>query len=241
MKKPLYQQIADDIKEKINNNEFKPGDPIYSENELCKAYHTSRATVRRGLSLLANEGYIYVVHGKGYFVKEPDQNTYKLYYSEMDNLFNSVDNTKLLEVNIILPDSKLIESFKISKNKKIVMIRRLFFIDDEPVAYDKKYMLYLKGIPIVEKEIRYATFPEMVARIVKNTSLFNIKKHLMIYAQMPDEVTKNYLKIDDDQCIMTVEQKLFNKNGKIIGLGETHFKSDYCRLYAESEFADDKW
>ena len=50
-------------------------------------------------------------------VKEPDQNTYKLYYSEMDNLFNSVDNTKLLEVNIILPDSKLIESFKISKTK----------------------------------------------------------------------------------------------------------------------------
>jgi GntR family transcriptional regulator len=238
MKKPLYLQIADNIKEKINNSEFKPGDAIYSEHELCKKYGTSRATVRRGLSLLANEGYIYVVHGKGHFVKEPDYNTYTLHYSEMENLFNSVDNTKLLEVNIILPDSKLIDIFKIGKKKKIIMIRRLFFIDDEPVAYDKKYMLYVKGIPIVEKEIRYATFPEMVARVVKNTTLFNIKKNLMIYAQMPDEETKKHLIIDDDLCLMTVQQTLSNKNGKIIGLGETHFRADYCKLYAESEFAD---
>lgn len=234
---PIYLRIAGDIKEKINNGELKPGDAIYSENALCKAYNASRMTVRRGLALLANEGYIYSIPGKGNFVQEPDYTTYTLYYNEMKNLINSVDKTKLLEVNIILPNYKLINSLQVNRNKKIIAIRRLFFTEGEPVAYDTKYLPYCKGMPIVEKEIRYATFPEMVA---KSTSLFAIKKELVISAQIPDEETKKYLNIYNEQPLMVVEQKLYNKEGKPIGLGITYFRGDYCKLYAESYFSDSK-
>ncbi|WP_422447472.1 GntR family transcriptional regulator [Thermoanaerobacterium sp. DL9XJH110] len=47
---PIYLKIAEDIKEKINNGELKPGDVIYSENALCKKYNAGRMTVRRGPS-----------------------------------------------------------------------------------------------------------------------------------------------------------------------------------------------
>ena len=136
---PIYLQIVEDIKEKINSGELKPGDALYSENTLCKTYNASRMTVRKGLAILAGEGYIYSIPGKGNFVKEPDSTTYTLYYDEKNNLINSVDKTKLLEVNIIMPTSKLIEALQITKNKKVIMIRRLFYTDGEPVAYDLKY------------------------------------------------------------------------------------------------------
>ena len=135
---PIYLQIVEDIKEKINSGELKPGDALYSENTLCKTYNASRMTVRKGLAILAGEGYIYSIPGKGNFVKEPDSTTYTLYYDEKNNLINSVDKTKLLEVNIIMPTSKLIEALQITKNKKVIMIRRLFYTDGEPVAYDLK-------------------------------------------------------------------------------------------------------
>ncbi|TZE80616.1 GntR family transcriptional regulator [Calorimonas adulescens] len=232
---PIYIRIADDIKEKINSGELKPGDAIYSENALCRAYNASRMTVRRGLALLANEGYIYSIPGKGNFVQEPDHNTYTLYYNEMKNFISSVDKTKLLEVNIVLPNYKLMNSLQVNPNKKIISIRRLFFTEGEPVAYDVKYLPYYKGMPIVEKEIHYATFPEMVA---KSTSLFAIKKQLVIYAQMPDEEIKKHLNIYNEQPLMVVEQKLYNREDKPIGLGITYFKADYCKLYAESYFSD---
>jgi GntR family transcriptional regulator len=174
---PIYLQIVEDIKEKINTGELKPGDTIYSENALCKTYGASRMTVRKGLAILAGEGYIYSIPGKGNFVQEPDSSIYTLYYDEMNNLVNSVDKTKLLEVNIIMPPYKLMNSLQITRNKKVIMIRRLFYTDGEPVAYDVKYLPYYKGMPIVEKEIRYATFPEMVS---KSTSLFAIKKEVNI-------------------------------------------------------------
>lgn len=235
MELPIYLKIVEDIKEKINNSELKPGDAIYSENALCKAFGVSRMTVRKGLAILANEGYIYSIPGKGNFVKEPDSNTYTLYYDELHNYINTVDKTKLLEVNIIMPTYKLLNSLQITKNKKVIMIRRLFFTDGEPVAYDMKYLPYYKGMPIVEKEIRYATFPEMIS---KNTSLFAIKKELVISAQMPDEEVRKYLNIYNELPIMVVEQKLYNKESKPMGLGITYFRSDYCKLFAESFFSD---
>lgn len=234
MRLPIYLKIAHDIKEKINSGELKPGDPIYSENTLCKAYKASRMTVRRGLALLASEGYIYSIPGKGCFVKEPDHNTYTLYYNEMKNLINSVDKAKLLEVSITLPNQRLINSLQVTKNKKIILIRRLFFTDGEPVAYDVKYLPYCKGMPIVEKEIQYATFPEMVA---KKMSLFGIKKELVIYTQMPDEEIRKYLNIYNDLPLMVVEQKLYDREERPIGLGITYYRGDYCKLYAKSYFS----
>jgi GntR family transcriptional regulator len=123
---PVYTQIVKQIKNKINSGELTPGDAIDSENTLCKEFGASRMTVRKGLAILVNDGYIYSIPGKGNFVQNPDFTKYTVYYDEMSNSINSVDRTKLLEVNIIMPDEKLIDSLRISKNKNVIMIRRLF-------------------------------------------------------------------------------------------------------------------
>jgi len=232
MVNPVYLQIVEDIKRKINNAELKPGDLISSETALCKEYKASRMTVRKGLAVLASEGYIYSVPGKGKFVQKPELNKYTIYYDELNNSINSVDRTKLLEVNIIMPDEKLADDLQITRKKNIIMIRRLFYTDGVPVAYDVKYLLYHKGMPIVEKEIEHATFPEMLSG---NISLFALKKELTIYAQIPAEEIKKYLNIYDDLAVLVVEQKLYNKENKPIGLGITYFRGDCIKLKGVSQ------
>ncbi len=229
---PVYIKIVADIKQKINSGELKPGDAISSETGLCKEYGASRMTVRKGLAILANEGYIYSIPGKGNFVQKPEQNKYTVYYDEMNNSINSVDKTKLLEVNIIMPDEKLAGELQVTKNKNVIMIRRLFYTDGDPVAYDVKYLVYYKGMPIVEKEIEHATFPEMFAA---KMPLFALKKQLMIYAQTPDEDLKRYLNIYNDLSLLVVEQKLYNNENKPIGLGVTYFRGDYIKLQGISQ------
>jgi GntR family transcriptional regulator len=224
---PVYVKIFDDIKLKINSAELKPGDAIDSETTLCKEYGTSRMTVRNGLAMLVNEGYIYSIPGKGNFVKKPEHNKYNLYYDEMNNAINSVDKTKLLEVNIILPDEKLADSLQITKNKRVIMLRRLFYTEGKPIAYDVKYLIYNKGTPIVEKEIEYASFPEMLS---KSVSLFTLKKDLLISAQIPDQDIKRYLEIREDLALLVVEQKLYNLENKPMGLGTTFYRGDYIKL-----------
>jgi GntR family transcriptional regulator len=87
-------------------------------------------------------------------------------------------------------------------------------------------------MPIVEKEIQYATFPEMIS---KGTPLFALNKEILIYAQVPDEEMKRYLNIYDDLALLVVEQKLFNNENKPMGLGITYFRSDYIKLRGTSQ------
>lgn len=229
---PVYLKVVEDIKQKINNGELKSGDVISSETVLCKEYGASRMTIRKGLAILVNEGYIYSIPGKGNYVHKPEHNKYTILYDEMNNSINSVDKTKLLEVNIIVPDEKLASDLQITKNKNVIMIRRLFYTDEEPVAYDVKYLLYHKGMPIVEKEIERATFPEIIS---KSVSLFALQKELTIYAQVPDENMKRYLNIYDELALLVVEQKLYNNENKPMGLGVTYFRGDYIKLQGVSQ------
>lgn len=229
---PVYLKVVEDIKQKINNAELSPGDSVLSEAALCKAYGISRMTVRKGLAVLVNEGYIYSIPGKGNFVRKPEINKYTIYYDEMNNSINKVDKSKLLEVNIIMPNQKLADQLQITRNKNVIMLRRLFYTDGVPVAYDVKYLLYQKGMPIVEKEIAYATFPEMFSKIVP---LFAIRKEIEIQAAIPTEEIKKYLNIYDDMALLVVEQKLYNGDNKPIGVGKTYFRGDYIKLQGISQ------
>ena len=65
-----YYRLMEDLKEKILSGEVKAGDKLPSENELSSQYHVSRQTVRKALSILGNEGYIYAEHGRGTFYSE---------------------------------------------------------------------------------------------------------------------------------------------------------------------------
>ena len=232
MANPVYLKIVEDIKKKVNSAELMPGDTVPPETALCKEYGVSRMTVRKGLAILANEGYIYSVPGKGSYVQKPEVNKYTLLYDEMNNPINSVDKARLLEVNIIMPDEKLADELQTTRNKHVIMIRRVFYTDGTPVAYDVKYLLYTKGMPIVEKEIEQATFQEMVSN---GTPIFALKKKIIISAQVPNAEIKRYLNIYDELALLVVEQKLYNNENKPIGIGVTSYRGDYIKLQGNSE------
>ncbi|PLS01047.1 GntR family transcriptional regulator [Neobacillus cucumis] len=66
-KKTKHLLVKDTIKEWITNGEIKPGDKIYSENELVKMFGVSRHTVRQAVGDLVHEGWLYREQGAGTF------------------------------------------------------------------------------------------------------------------------------------------------------------------------------
>lgn len=229
---PLYMQLVNQIKEKINRGILKPGDMLQSEHQLALEYNVSRTTVRKGLSILFSEGYINPVPGKGYFVKEPAIDSYTLYFNEKNCIESYNNETKLLEVKLINASAELRRELDI-KQKSFVMIRWLIYSDKKPVAYDVKYLPYERGKPIVEKEIRYATFPEMVA---KHRSLFLIKKKLKISAPKITPELKKLLNLGNDEPVILIEQKIFDSEDKPIGYGQLFIRGEYCNLVAVSSY-----
>ena len=66
--KPIYEQIALQIKEHIMKGELKANDPLPSMRKLAKDLHVSIITTQRAYEELSKDGFIDLVPAKGAFV-----------------------------------------------------------------------------------------------------------------------------------------------------------------------------
>lgn len=68
MAEPLYRQIAQDLKRKIETGVLEPGEQLPNEVELREEYDASRNTIRDAIKRLSNLGLLETRPGKGTFV-----------------------------------------------------------------------------------------------------------------------------------------------------------------------------
>lgn len=75
---PRYQHIYDIIRNRIEQEEYTPGSRLPSENQFAQEFNVSLITVKRALELLASDGLIKKIQGKGSFVKNPNDSEERL-------------------------------------------------------------------------------------------------------------------------------------------------------------------
>lgn len=71
--KPLYEQIADQIKNQIIMGELEPGDALPSIRSLARELQISVITTKRAYQELENDGFIETIPGKGSFVSSENK------------------------------------------------------------------------------------------------------------------------------------------------------------------------
>jgi len=67
---PVYKQLAAILREAIERGDYAPGRPIPSESRLMQEHGLARETVRKAVRVLAAEGLVIVVQGRGVYVAE---------------------------------------------------------------------------------------------------------------------------------------------------------------------------
>lgn len=75
--KPIYEQIADQIKTHIINGELMEGEMLPSIRNLAKELQISVITTKRAYEELEREGYVVSVPGKGSFVSAQNKELLK--------------------------------------------------------------------------------------------------------------------------------------------------------------------
>lgn len=66
--KPIYEQIANQIKELVMNGDLRTGDPIPSMRSLAKSLHVSVISVQHAYEDLQRDGFIETTVGRGTFI-----------------------------------------------------------------------------------------------------------------------------------------------------------------------------
>lgn len=121
---PLYHQLKEILKDKIERGEFSEGDLIPSEREICETYKVSRITARQAILDLVNDGLLYREGGRGTFVASKTKKkltialvamgysneSYRTRSNTFYDLVRGVAQTSLkkqVTVNLLLPEAHI--------------------------------------------------------------------------------------------------------------------------------------
>jgi len=152
--KPLWEQLENILREKIDGGVWNPGEMIGSENELSKDYHISRMTVRSVLTRLVQEGLLYRVPGKGTFVCEPKIPTHPLAYKGIRGQLEEKGleiTTEVLENKIIMPSERIARKLQIDPSTAVYFIERVRYLKDKPLSIHRSYLKRLVN-PLISIE-----------------------------------------------------------------------------------------
>lgn len=69
---PLYQQVAAEIRRRIEGGVIPPGHAVPSEQDIEDEFQVSRITATKALRLLREQDLVYLVPGRGTFVGPKD-------------------------------------------------------------------------------------------------------------------------------------------------------------------------
>lgn len=151
---PLYFQLKQQLVEKMDSREWKPGDPIPSERELSESYEISRMTVRQALHELVNEGRLNREQGKGTFVSKPkiSQGLFKLTSFSEDMIKRGMKpDAYVVDVTVQRPKPAVCEALRIKDTTPVLILTRVRLADGKPMALETTH-LPLNRFPDLDKQ-----------------------------------------------------------------------------------------
>lgn len=71
MAKQTFHAVAMQIRWEIKTDKLANGDQLPTQRDYARRLNSTRTTVARAMNLLADEGLVQIIHGKGTFVRDP--------------------------------------------------------------------------------------------------------------------------------------------------------------------------
>ncbi len=140
---PIYLQLREVVRTKIEEREYLPGMAIPSENELAELYGINRLTVRNAIDALVSEGMLKRVQGKGVYVCVVGGNKIERDLETLGGFTQTMrakhahPTTKILAKAQREAGAKYAHIFGIGPKDTVYYIKRIDYADGEPISMEK--------------------------------------------------------------------------------------------------------
>src|SRR5215472_9814415 len=143
MQDPMYRQIADDLRGKIESGVLKSGVQLPTETELGVQYKASRNTIRDAIKLLINRGLVETRAGQGTFVTkrlapivstltgQPETGETNVYKDEVEQTGRRYSESKP-DVGTQAASAEVARGLRVPQGTYVVTRHYQRFIDDTP-------------------------------------------------------------------------------------------------------------
>ncbi|MBM7095965.1 GntR family transcriptional regulator [Bacillus sp. H-16] len=136
---PIYYQLEELLRNKIDSKDLCEGDLIPSERALSEKYEISRMTIRQAVTNLVNEGLLVREKGKGTFVakRKVEQPIITLTGFSEDMRSRGMDpGTKLIQFEETTFPPSVCKKLKLETDGRGYQMKRVRLADGLPMAYE---------------------------------------------------------------------------------------------------------
>jgi GntR family transcriptional regulator len=229
---PLYQQIHDNLLELIDSSLLQVDDALPSERLLSEYYGVNRMTVRQAIDALVQKGILVKKQGAGTFVANrrhmPSFTPTVMGFSQRIRESGSQPSSKLLGRELIIPNPVLAHRLKLEAHEKLIMIKRLRLVNDEPLMIETSYL-------------SQALFPLLLTADLEGQSLYALlaehysmsiteAEHTM-EPTLPDAYEAKHLNIGLQEPAMLVRVFAYSTDRIPIEFSKSVVRGDKCRYY----------
>ncbi len=225
----VYGQIYEDLLAQIEGGEYPYQGFIPSEAELCERYKCSHNTARRAVRLLAQEGYVQPINGKGVRViyLPADREDFSIGGIETfkeaarRNDFEVVTKVIGLEQEVVTPTFARESGFP--EGSTVTHVDRVRMIDGRAQILDRNWYL-TELVPDITPEIAadsIFTYLEGTLGMRITTSNRTIT---MEYATAEDREVLDLLDFD---MLAVMENRTFNADGVHFETTQSRHRPDY--------------
>lgn len=229
---PLYYQLKEIFRSWISSGNFDSDKRFPSESELQERFRVSRMTIRRALSELVNEGFLVREQGRGSFVVRPrvqDQLRRLTSFTEDMQLRGLSTESRILDFRLV-KDKEVAQKMGIPEDEELVQLRRLRFVEGEPVAIQNAF-------------IRHRFCPGIVKRGLMEGSLYKTLEEgyglglgravQTVEAKPADDYEADLLKLGLGQPVLILERLTHLFNNEPIEYVRSSYRGDRYRFIIE--------
>lgn len=220
--RPAYDAIYFDLKDSISRGEYQFRDYLPSESTLVKKYGCAHNTVRKALAILAREGYVQPIHGKGVRViyrktipRGSGLRTYML--TDIEPFCESVTSqgfeaqTKVLLMEDVVTDADSSKILGFDEGEPLVHFERVRLVDGKPLERETNYFRrdIVEGITKEDAENSVYHYIEEV----RGEKLVTCKR--VVTVEPANDRDRELLQLDGADYVAVVACETYDGNGLI--------------------------
>ncbi|MCI5479794.1 MAG: GntR family transcriptional regulator [Lachnospiraceae bacterium] len=134
----LDERVAQDLRIKIEEGDYQPGQILPGERELAQIYGIQRNTIRKALRRMINAGMLKVNSRCGYTVAEP---RYQICVSKLMDMEDCIKNKVIVWKNVLVSQLVLqeeeAEKLQLNKGQELIEIKRCAEADGQPLCLER--------------------------------------------------------------------------------------------------------
>lgn len=229
MPKAKYEDIYNELKNRIVTEQYKYKDLLPSENTLITHFNCSRNTVRRALAILTEEGSLQPIQGKGVRVIYKPMKKAAFVVGGIESFQETAERNNLEAVTNVVEFKRKIVTAPLAKktgfeiDQKVVKICRVRMLDDIAAVLDINYFA---------DDIATGLTAEIAADSIYNylENIQNLQITISKRQITVEPVTcldKKHLHIGNLNCLAVVTSQVFTSDGIQIEYTESRHLPDY--------------